>query len=106
MPRHTRIEVPDENGELHNILEEPVWLDIVSIPRNGGRVVFRSRFADYTGTWIHHCHILMHEDMGMMQKIACGEDPAEANYNPKPHVASHGRAPGTSPCSIHGHLWT
>jgi len=62
----------------------------VSIPRNGGRVVFRSRFADYTGTWIHHCHILMHEDMGMMQEVECVATPAASNPNPKPAVASHG----------------
>jgi len=85
----TRIEVPDEEGRLHNILEEPRWMDTVSIPRNGGRVVFRSRFADYTGRWIHHCHILMHEDMGMMQEVECVATAAAANPNPKPKVASH-----------------
>ena len=85
----TRIEMPDEEGRLHNILEEPRWMDTVSIPRNGGRVVFRSRFADYTGKWIHHCHILMHEDMGMMQEVECVATAAAANPNPKPRVASH-----------------
>jgi len=86
----TRIEVPDENGRLHDILDGPVWLDTLIIPRNGGRAVFRTRFADYTGSWIHHCHILMHEDMGMMQRIDCGEDPAAADWNAKPRIASHG----------------
>ena len=85
-----RIEVPDEEGRLHNLLEEPCWMDTVSIPRNGGRVVFRSRFADYTGKWIHHCHILMHEDMGMMAEVECVATAAQANPNPKPNVASHG----------------
>jgi FtsP/CotA-like multicopper oxidase with cupredoxin domain len=85
----TRIEVPDEEGRLHNLLEEPRWMDTVSIPRNGGRVVFRSRFADYTGKWIHHCHILMHEDMGMMQEVECVATAAAANPNPKPAVAGH-----------------
>jgi FtsP/CotA-like multicopper oxidase with cupredoxin domain len=85
----TRIEVPDEQGRLHNLLEEPRWMDTVSIPRNGGRVVFRTRFADYTGRWIHHCHILMHEDMGMMQEIECVAAPAAANSSPRATVASH-----------------
>ena len=44
----TRIDVPDEQGRLHNMLSAPEWMDTVSIPR-GGRVVFRSRFADYVG---------------------------------------------------------
>ena len=64
----TRIEVPDDQGRLHNVLDAPLWMDTVSIPR-GGRVVFRSRFADYTGMWVNHCHILMHEDHGMMQAV-------------------------------------
>jgi hypothetical protein len=64
-------------------------MDTVSIPRNGGRVVFRSRFADYTGKWIHHCHILMHEDMGMMQEVECVATAAASNPNPKPAVAGH-----------------
>jgi len=85
----TRIEIPDEQGRLHNVLDAPRWMDTVSIPRNGGRVVFRSRFADFTGKWIHHCHILMHEDMGMMQEVECVATAAAANPNPKPAVASH-----------------
>ncbi len=85
----TRIEVPDEQGQLHNLLDEPRWMDTVSIPRNGGRVVFRTRFADYTGRWIHHCHILMHEDMGMMQEVECVASAAVANANLRDRVASH-----------------
>jgi len=85
----TRIEVPDEQGNLHNLLDEPRWMDTVSIPRNGGRVVFRSRFADYTGRWIHHCHLLMHEDMGMMQEVECVATAAASNATPKATVASH-----------------
>ncbi len=84
-----RIEIPDEEGRLHNVLSEPRWMDTVSIPRNGGRVIFRSRFADFTGRWIHHCHILMHEDMGMMQEVECTAVAARANANPRTTVASH-----------------
>lgn len=83
----TRIEVPDEQGRLHNILAAPVWMDAVAIPR-GGRVVFRSRFADYVGMWVNHCHVLMHEDHGMMQAVAAVARPEEANYNPRARVAS------------------
>jgi FtsP/CotA-like multicopper oxidase with cupredoxin domain len=87
-----RIEVPDEQGRLHNLLDEPKWMDTVSIPRNGGRVVFRTRFADYTGRWIHHCHILMHEDMGMMQEVECVASAASSNANPRTRVTSHDMA--------------
>jgi FtsP/CotA-like multicopper oxidase with cupredoxin domain len=83
-----RIDVPDENGHLHNILPEPQWMDTVSIPRNGGRVVFRTRFDDFVGTWVHHCHILLHEDMGMMQVVECTNRAEETNYKPRDLVAS------------------
>jgi hypothetical protein len=84
-----RIDVPDENGELHNVLDEPRWMDTVPIPRNGGRVVFRTRFFDFAGRWIHHCHILMHEDMGMMQAVDCVEDDAATNWRPRAATATH-----------------
>jgi len=64
-----RLEVPDENGNLVNILDRPRWQDVVWIPRNGGRVVFRARFPDYVGIMVNHCHILLHEDHGMMQAV-------------------------------------
>ena len=88
----TRIEVPDEQGRLHNVLEEPRWMDTVSIPR-GGRVVFRSRFADYTGMWVNHCHILMHEDHGMMQAVAVVPRAAATNYQPRTRVAAAAMSP-------------
>jgi hypothetical protein len=84
----TRIDVPDENGRLHNILEAPRWMDTMAIPR-GGRVVFRSRFDDYAGSWVNHCHILMHEDHGMMQAVSAVTQPQDANYLPRPRVATH-----------------
>lgn len=83
-----RVDVPDEIGDLHNILPEPMWMDTVSIPRNGGRVVFRTRFDDFVGTWINHCHILLHEDNGMMQPVHCSNDAALANYHPRTRAAT------------------
>ena len=75
-----RIEIPDENGVLHNILPEPRWQDVIWLPRNGGRVVFRSRFPDYVGKYVNHCHILLHEDNGMMQVVQTTQFAEEANY--------------------------
>jgi hypothetical protein len=51
--------------------------------------VFRTRFADYTGQWIHHCHILMHEDMGMMQEVECVATASGCNASPRERVAGH-----------------
>jgi hypothetical protein len=41
----------------------------VVIPKNGGEVVVRHRFEDFTGHFVLHCHILGHEDAGMMQTV-------------------------------------
>ena len=84
-----RVDVPDEHGELHNVLPEPMWMDTVAIPRNGGRVVFRTRFDDFVGKWVNHCHVLLHEDMGMMQEVECTDDPTRANYHVRINAASH-----------------
>ena len=35
----------------------------------GGRLVVRTHYADFAGDVIVHCHILYHEDMGMMQRL-------------------------------------
>ncbi|REJ74813.1 MAG: hypothetical protein DWQ36_14040 [Acidobacteria bacterium] len=86
----TRIEVPDENGELHNVLPHPRWQDVVWIPRNRGRVVFRSRFPDYVGTFVEHCHLLLHEDNGMMQVLEITPFADQANYVLRPRVTSPG----------------
>jgi FtsP/CotA-like multicopper oxidase with cupredoxin domain len=36
----------------------------------GERVRLLLRFAEHTGTYMIHCHILEHEDMGLMRDIA------------------------------------
>lgn len=83
-----RIDVPDENGNLVNILQEPRWSDVVWLPRNGGRVVFRARFPDYLGVYVDHCHILLHEDNGMMQAVETVPTANSANYVPSTEVAT------------------
>jgi FtsP/CotA-like multicopper oxidase with cupredoxin domain len=47
----------------------PEWRDSVIVARKGGQVVFRSRFLDYTGVYMVHCHMMNHEEMGMMQTV-------------------------------------
>ncbi len=63
------------------------WADTVALPFNatppplnppgGGpsppgavtSITFRMRFLHYTGRYVMHCHMLVHEDMGMMQGV-------------------------------------
>lgn len=43
----------------------PSWKDVVNVPGHSSvRIVVR--FDDYPGMWMYHCHILDHEDDGMM----------------------------------------
>jgi FtsP/CotA-like multicopper oxidase with cupredoxin domain len=49
-------------------LPEPEWHDTFNIPKNG-RIRIRHRFEDFKGLYVLHCHILVHEDLGMMQTV-------------------------------------
>ena len=41
------------------------WKDAVNVPKQS-TVKFIVRFDDFAGKWMFHCHILNHEDQGMM----------------------------------------
>src|SRR5207253_1522906 len=61
-------------------LTEPIWKDTVAMKPNT-TIQFRTRYSDFTGDFVQHCHILDHEDQGMMQKIRivpAGGPPAPA----------------------------
>jgi hypothetical protein len=89
----TRLDVPDANGNLVNVMRRPRWQDTTWLPRNMGRAVFRSRFDDYAGTFVNHCHILPHEDHGMMQAVEVTSEAAQTNYVARAQVT----APNMSP---------
>jgi FtsP/CotA-like multicopper oxidase with cupredoxin domain len=59
-------QVTQVNGQAQPDLQ---WRDSVVVPHNGGSVVWRSRFLDYTGILMLHCHMMNHEEMGMMQTV-------------------------------------
>lgn len=49
------------------------WQDTVALPFSDndgpGRITYRTRFEEFTGKFVIHCHILRHEDRGMMQTV-------------------------------------
>lgn len=55
----------EENGQL---LDSVVRRDVVNVPSNG-QVKVRVAFEDFRGRSVYHCHILDHEDQGMMGVI-------------------------------------
>ncbi|MEE4380135.1 MAG: multicopper oxidase domain-containing protein [Candidatus Competibacteraceae bacterium] len=89
----SRQEVTLADGSLVNILDEPRWQDVVWLPRNRGRAVFRSRFPDYVGEYVNHCHILLHEDNGMMQLVEVVAAKGNSNYVPRNQVSEPGMDP-------------
>lgn len=63
---HTNdMQVTKVNGKP---LPEPIWVDTMNVPRNGS-ITFRSRFVDFTGKYMLHCHMMNHEELGMMQVV-------------------------------------
>jgi FtsP/CotA-like multicopper oxidase with cupredoxin domain len=57
-------------------VDNPRWQDVVNVEgtvnsglAGGGSIKFRSRFVRFSGDYVLHCHILPHEDLGMMQHI-------------------------------------
>jgi len=56
-----------------------IWQDVIAIPpatfnpdgtvKEKGRVRIRHRFVDFVGSYVLHCHMLSHEDRGMMQLV-------------------------------------
>ncbi|HEX2077384.1 MAG TPA: multicopper oxidase domain-containing protein [Longimicrobium sp.] len=74
----------DPSYPLYQTLNEaqmrghPIWLDVLPLPRsvvsNGvvtdtAFILIRQEFADFTGPYVMHCHILGHEERGMMQRV-------------------------------------
>jgi FtsP/CotA-like multicopper oxidase with cupredoxin domain len=45
-----------------------IWWDNIALPP-GGYVRMLSRFLDFSGAYVLHCHILGHEDRGMMEMV-------------------------------------
>src|SRR6266404_1488555 len=56
-----------------------VWQDVITMPPGqisaDGKTIFQSKvtirqtYLDFVGTYVLHCHILAHEDRGMMQLV-------------------------------------
>ena len=66
----------DPNGA-----DEPfnwMWMDTVGVPagtfENPGKLTINSRFLVYNGEYVLHCHMLVHEDRGMMQNVLADGD--------------------------------
>jgi FtsP/CotA-like multicopper oxidase with cupredoxin domain len=52
----------------NTLIQAPAWQNVVNVPARSSSVV-RIAFDAYTGRTVYHCHILDHEDNGMMGVI-------------------------------------
>lgn len=77
---HTNaFQVLEVNGE---VLDPPIWRDVVIVPptdnpANPGTVRIRTWIDDFIGGIVLHCHIITHEDLGMMQNVVIVDDTQE-----------------------------
>jgi FtsP/CotA-like multicopper oxidase with cupredoxin domain len=59
--------VPQEDPQLRDTVIVPAWSGTGPYPSVSLRMDFRD--PEIAGTFVFHCHVLDHEDAGMMQKI-------------------------------------
>ena len=67
-PIHVHVnpmQVTHINGEA---LSHKHWQDTIAVPAAGTATV-RMRFTEFDGRFVMHCHILPHEDLGMMLNV-------------------------------------
>jgi hypothetical protein len=75
-------------------VDERHYRDTATLPAFG-TLTIRYRFLDYTGKFVWHCHILFHEDHGMMQLLEVVKDGVPSRAGPAgSSAASTGFEPG------------
>jgi FtsP/CotA-like multicopper oxidase with cupredoxin domain len=72
-PFHIHVN-PFEVVRINGQPVERYWADTIALPPGGTAaaptsVTIRTRFRDFSGAFVMHCHMLVHEDMGMMQVV-------------------------------------
>jgi FtsP/CotA-like multicopper oxidase with cupredoxin domain len=65
---HTNpFKITKRNGK---VLSPPLWRDTYVLTKSAGdTITFESNFVDYAGKFVEHCHVVSHEDLGMMSAI-------------------------------------
>ena len=83
---HTNpFKITKRNGK---VLDTPLWRDTYVLTKLAGdTITFESNFVDFPGKFVEHCHIVAHEDLGMMSAIEVvpsSEGPAPQGAAPHP----------------------
>ena len=67
-PVHLHVWPMQVVAEAGQEVSGPRWQDVVNVPAFG-EVTVRVAFDDFGGRTVYHCHILDHEDLGMMGTV-------------------------------------
>lgn len=82
IPREKRLEL--EKGDPQYLDMKGVWKDTVFVKQDY-KVIVRTRYERYIGDFVLHCHILDHEDQGMMQMVRIQLDGGDAHGHGHAH---------------------
>jgi FtsP/CotA-like multicopper oxidase with cupredoxin domain len=55
-----------DSGYATLYTQTPAWKDTIIVPKKGGTITLLVSIMDWTGMTMFHCHIVEHEDIGMM----------------------------------------
>jgi len=81
------VSITDIHGKDVNPWGRPVWKDTI-IMNEGEKTIFRTRYEKFDGIFVIHCHILDHEDSGMMELVQIFPSaPPTLTLIPQPHKA-------------------
>jgi FtsP/CotA-like multicopper oxidase with cupredoxin domain len=68
---------------------ETVWKDTLLVPAGTTQTIY-TQYLDYTGAFVMHCHILDHEDLGMMEVVEVVDKMPPASMATMPgHMSGH-----------------
>jgi len=73
-----------KRGDVEVPVSDRIWQDTVAVDP-GIPLKILHRFEDYNGTFVLHCHILIHEDQGMMFDVKV-KDPNNLGHKPGEEV--------------------
>lgn len=79
VPGMVEADKDDQYAGLKGAWKDTIWVktnlnpgDLTQNPVNYYRITVRTRYERYIGEFVLHCHILEHEDQGMMQNVQIG----------------------------------
>jgi hypothetical protein len=87
-----------ECPSLQGVWKDTLWIKsqissptgLTNPPTGIYKVVIRTRYERYIGQFVLHCHILDHEDQGMMPNVSIGIPPTD---RAAPHTLTIERPP-------------